>query len=236
LTLAIVFGIAIGNSPVSRMAPVYASGVDFSKTVLLRLGITLYGFRISFQGIALVGWQGVLLSAIMVAVTFALAMQLGTRLFKLDRETTMFIGAGSAICGAATVMAAAPVIKGPAHKVSVAVATVVVFGTLGMFLYPLIYPLLGLSEQAYGMFVGSTVHEVAQVVVAGEAISANAATTAVIVKMVRVMMLVPFLLLLSCHLRVREQKSESVGACHRITIPWFALLFLIATPALSHQY
>jgi uncharacterized integral membrane protein (TIGR00698 family) len=101
-------------------------------------------------------------------------------------------------------MAVAPVVKGEPHKTSIAVATVVVFGTLSMFLYPLLYPYLALTEQAYGIFVGSTVHEVAQVVVAGEAISDEAARSAVVVKMLRVMMLVPFLLLLSRHLCTRE--------------------------------
>src|SRR3546814_4552299 len=71
---------------------------------------------------------------------FGLAVLLGTRVFKLDRETAMLIGAGSAICGAAAVMATEPVVRAQAHKMSVAVATVVVFGTTGMFLYPWLYP------------------------------------------------------------------------------------------------
>src|SRR3546814_3631409 len=82
---------------------------------------------------------------VMVGSVFGLAVLLGTRVFKLDRETAMLIGAGSAICGAAAVMATEPVVRAQAHKVSVAVATVVVFGTTGMFLYPWLYPHLGLG-------------------------------------------------------------------------------------------
>jgi uncharacterized integral membrane protein (TIGR00698 family) len=167
----------------------------------------------------------------MLLGTFILAVQLGKRVFKLDEQTTILIGAGSSICGAAAVMATEPVIKAQAHKVSVAVATVVVFGTLSMFAYPIMFEYMGLSEHAYGIFVGSTIHEVAQVVAAGTAVSANAADTAVIEKMLRVMMLAPFLVGLSFwqskkHANINGQGGEQNSG---ITIPWFAVLFIVAS-------
>ncbi len=235
LSLAIVFGIAVGNSVFSRFAPVAADGVDFSKNTLLRAGIVLYGFRISFQQIAAVGWAGIIIDALIVGLTFTLSVQLGTRVFKLDRQTAMLIGAGSSICGAAAIMATEPVVQGQEHKVSVAVATVVIFGTIAMFAYPLAYPYLGLSEQAYGIFAGSTIHEVAQVVAAGNSVSNAAANTAVIEKMLRVMMLAPFLLLLSGVLKFRFGSNAAAGeaanatAGGKITIPWFALAFIAAS-------
>ncbi len=238
LSLAIVFGIVVGNSVFSRFAPVAAEGVDFSKGTLLRAGIVLYGFRISFQQIAAVGWAGIIIDALIVGLTFTLAVQLGTRVFKLDRQTAMLIGAGSSICGAAAVMATEPVVRGQEHKVSVAVATVVIFGTIAMFAYPLAYPYLGLSEQAYGIFAGSTIHEVAQVVAAGNSVSNAAANTAVIEKMLRVMMLAPFLLLLSGVLKLERRSNAAAGeaanaanatAGSKITIPWFALFFIVAS-------
>ena len=185
----------------------------------------------SFQQIAAVGWAGVLIDALIVVLTFVIAVQLGTRVFGLDRQTSMLIGAGSALCGAAAVMATEPVVRGQAYKVSVAVATVVVFGTLGMFIYPLLYRVLGLSEQAYGLFTGSTVHEVAQVVAAGRSISEAAAETAVIEKMLRIMMLAPFLLVLSGWQRESSSNAAAGGRAVRapIIIPWFAVLFIIAS-------
>ena len=115
---------------------------------------------------------------------------------------------------------------------SVAVATVVVFGTLAMFAYPLLYPYLHLSEQAYGVYAGSTIHEVAQQqVAAGRSISEPAAATAVIVKMLRVMMLAPFLLVLS-----RAVQADGQGGAARITIPWFALVFIAAAGVNSMQW
>ncbi len=226
LTLAIVIGIALGNTVFPRIAPQTAAGVDFSKGTLLRLGIILYGFRITFQDIMGVGIAGLVIDVAIVASVFSLAVFLGTRVFKLDRETSMLIGAGSAICGAAAVMATEPVVRGQPHTVSVAVATVVVFGTLGMFTYPWLYPYLGFSEHAFGIFAGSTIHEVAQVVVAGKAVGDTAATSAVIEKMLRVMLLAPFLLLLSA--RLRDKDARARGAA-KIVIPWFAVLFILVS-------
>ncbi|HQT25069.1 MAG TPA: YeiH family protein [Burkholderiales bacterium] len=221
LTLAIIAGILAGNTFFPRIANSTAQGVDFSKSTLLRAGIIFFGFRISFQQILQVGWAGALIDLVMISLTFLLALYVGRRVFGLDRQTAMLIGAGSAICGAAAVLATEPVVKGQAHKVSVAVATVVVFGTLSMFLYPILYPHLGLSEQAYGIYAGSTIHEVAQVVAAGNSISEHAADTAVIEKMLRVMMLAPFLLMLSSF--GEGEKTR------KISIPWFAVFFIVAS-------
>lgn len=225
LTIAILLGMAVGNTVFPRIAARTATGVDFSKNILLRTAIVLYGFRITFQQIAGIGLDGILIDVVMVSLTLLLAVQLGKRVFGLDEQSAILIGAGSAICGAAAVMAAEPVVRGQAHKVSVAVATVVVFGSLAMFSYPMLYPHLHLSEHAYGVYVGSTVHEVAQVVAAGKSISDAAASTAIIEKMLRVMMLAPFLLVLSSYLRGEAQ----AGGKARIAIPWFAVLFIAAS-------
>ncbi len=226
LTLAIVLGIAIGNTVFPGIAAHAATGVDFAKGSLLRLGIVLYGFRITFQDIMGIGIAGLVIDLVIVASVFSLGVWLGTRVFKLDRKTSMLIGAGSAICGAAAVMATEPVVRGQPHQVSVAVATVVVFGTLGMFVYPMLYPHLGFSEHAFGIYAGSTIHEVAQVVVAGKAVGDTAASAAVIEKMLRVMLLAPFLLLLSA--RLRADHAHAKGATG-VVIPWFAVLFILVS-------
>ena len=96
----------------------------------------------------------------------------------------MLTAAGSSVCGAAAVLATEPVVKGESYESSIAVGTVVVFGTIAMFVYPFLYShgFLDMSEKAYGMFVGGTLHEVAHAVAAGQAISIDAGNTAVIVK------------------------------------------------------
>lgn len=236
LTLAIVIGIVVGNTVYPTFAPRVATGVGVSKATVLRAGIVLYGLRLTVQDIGQVGAAGVLIDALVLCSTFALAWWLGTRVLGLERNTALLIGAGSSICGAAAVMAAEPVVKGRAEQVAIAVATVVVFGTLAMFLYPLLYRWgvhagwMPLDDTGYGVFTGSTVHEVAQVVAAGRAVSQPAADAAVIAKMVRVMMLAPFLVGLSALLaRGGNDGNDGNDGNHQrstITVPWFAFGFI----------
>nr|WP_314632394.1 YeiH family protein [uncultured Janthinobacterium sp.] len=233
LTLAIILGIVLGNSVYARLAPTCGAGVAFSKQTLLRLGIILYGFRLTFQDIGQVGLAGIAIDALVLASTFGLAMFLGTRVFKLERNSAILIGAGSSICGAAAVMATEPVVKGRSEDVTVAVSTVVVFGTLAIFLYPLLYQLnlgwhvLAATPSAFGVYIGSTVHEVAQVVAAGKSIGQETANAAVIAKMVRVMMLAPFLVILSAVLaRGKAKAGGGDGKAAKLAIPWFAFIFI----------
>lgn len=229
LTLAIVLGIVIGNTLYPRYATTCDDGVVFAKQKLLRLGIILYGFRLTVQQIADVGLSGVLIDVLTLCSTFFLACWLGKHLFGLDRQTRWLIGAGSSICGAAAILATEPVIKADASKVAVAIATVVIFGTLAIFIYPVLWPLAqqafpSLTETQYGIYAGSTMHEVAQVVAAGHAIGPDAENAAVISKMLRVMMLAPFLLFIGACLR--RQSTDANTTAGGVTFPWFALLFI----------
>ncbi len=235
LTLAILLGMLLGNTLYGSVAATADRGVAFSKQTLLRLGIVLYGLRLTFQDIAAVGIAGVAIDAAVLSSTFVLSWWAGTRVFGLDRNTALLIGAGSSICGAAAVMAAEPVVRGRADQVTVAVSTVVVFGSVAMFMYPALYHLnehyhlVDASPTAYGIFAGSTIHEVAQAVVAGRAIGDVAADAAVITKMVRVMMLAPFLIVLSAILSRADRARALPGAPRTgsgVVVPWFALGFV----------
>ncbi|MEA9389223.1 YeiH family protein [Acerihabitans sp. TG2] len=230
LTLAILIGIVVGNSvykPVQRQCHL---GVLFSKQRLLRLGIIFYGFHLTFQQISDIGTTGVIIDMLTLSSTFLLACWLGRRVFGLDEDTTMLIGAGSSICGAAAVLATEPVLKASGEKVAVAVATVVIFGTAAIFIYPALFHLnehfhwLPFTPLTFGIYTGSTMHEVAQVVAASHAISPEAENAAVIAKMIRVMLLAPFLLLLSAWLR--RSRSVETGSSAAISFPWFAVLFI----------
>jgi uncharacterized integral membrane protein (TIGR00698 family) len=237
LTLAIVLGMLVGNTVYPRIAVASGPGVHLSKQKLLRLGIVLYGLRLTVQDIGHVGLTGVVVDALVLGSTFLLACWIGTRWLGLDRESAMLIGAGSSICGAAAVMAAEPVVKARAEQVTVAVATVVLFGTLAIFLYPVLFELnqrwqvIPGGANGFGLFAGSTIHEVAQVVAAARSIGPEAADTAVIAKMVRVMMLAPFLLLLSGWL-TRDAARSAAPCAHgkgprgKIAVPWFAFGFV----------
>ena len=227
LTLAILFGMVVGNTVYPKIWQPCDGGVIFAKQHLLRLGIILYGFRLTFAQIADVGVSGILIDVLTLSSTFFIACFLGQKVFGLDKHTSWLIGAGSSICGAAAVLATEPVVKAEASKVTVAVATVVIFGTIAIFLYPAMYPLLAhwFTPETYGIYMGSTMHEVAQVVAAGHAVSPDAENAAVIAKMLRVMMLAPFLLFLAA--RVKQLTPAGNGEKSKITIPWFAILFIV---------
>lgn len=234
LTLAIIIGMLVGNTIYGSLAPTAGVGIGFTKQTLLRLGIVLYGFRLTTSDIAHVGLAGVAIDAIVVTGTFLLAMWIGTKWLGMDRKTVMLIGAGSSICGAAAVLGTEPVVKARSEQVTVAVATVVVFGTICIFLYPALYQwnltsgFIPGGQTGFGIFTGSTVHEVAQVVAAARAMGPEAADTAVVTKMVRVMMLAPFLLILAAWI-ARTERAESpdgTGGKNKMTIPWFAFGFI----------
>ncbi|MBW9431096.1 YeiH family protein [Atlantibacter hermannii] len=227
LTVAILAGMIVGNTVYPKIWQHCDGGVLFAKQYLLRLGIILYGFRLTFSQIAEVGVSGIMIDILTLSSTFLLACVIGQKVFGLDRQTSWLIGAGSSICGAAAILATEPVIKAEPSKVTVAVATVVIFGTLAIFLYPMMYPLLAhwFSPDSYGIFIGSTMHEVAQVVAAGHAISPEAENAAVIAKMLRVMMLAPFLIFLAA--RVKQLAPAGSAQTGKITIPWFAVLFIL---------
>lgn len=242
LTLAIVLGMLVGNTVYPRFAALGAPGVGVAKQTLLRLGVVLYGLRLTMQDVGHVGVAGVVIDALVLGSTFAWACFIGTRVLGMDRKTAMLIGAGSSICGAAAVMATEPVVRARAEQVTVAVATVVVFGTLAIFLYPVLFELnehwrlIPGGTGGFGIYAGSTIHEVAQVVAAARSVGADAADSAVIAKMVRVMMLAPFLVMLSAWL-ARDGAARSGGTASAearapgqpktgLVVPWFAFGFI----------
>lgn len=234
LTLAILIGMILGNTVYSSFAEQLHVGVTFAKGQILRLAIMFYGFKLTLTQVSSVGLSAVMSDALVLTSTFLITYWLGTKWLKVDKQTTLLIGAGASICGAAAVIAAEPVIKAEAHKVTIAVATVVVFGTIAMLLYPFLYHLgwlqPWLNAQQYGIYTGATIHEVAQVVVAGNAVSPEVGDTAVVTKMIRVMMLAPFLLVLSFALTKgsndQGNKPSVMSRIQQVKVPWFAFIFI----------
>jgi uncharacterized integral membrane protein (TIGR00698 family) len=194
---------------------------------VLRIAIVLLGFRITYQQIYHVGPAGFIADAVMLTTTFLLAVWLGKKIFKLDSDTSILVGSGSSICGASAVLATEGVLASESYKAALAVATVTIFGTISMFVYPILYKagyFPGLDDKLFGIYVGSTVHEVAQVVAAGFSVSPLAGEDATIVKLTRVMMLAPLLIILSFYL---AKKSDSGKMdLKSIPIPWFVFVFI----------
>lgn len=232
LIVGIILGMLYANSLRNKLPQTWVPGIHFCTKQVLRLGVILYGFRLTFQQVAAIGLPAVMADVIIVAVTILLGILLG-RLLKVDSQTSLMTSMGSAICGAAAVLGAEPVVKCPPHKTAVAVSTVVIFGTLSMFLYSLAYRsglLSGLDDSQVAVYIGATLHEVAHVVGAGNAIYAaggNVADAATITKMIRVMLLAPVLLIMSFVMsRMEKKSSPSAASGRKIAVPWFAFWFL----------
>ncbi len=227
LIVGIVLGMLYANSLRNHLPEAWVPGIQFCTKQVLRTGIVLYGFKLTFQSVIDIGGAALLIDLIVVSLTILLGAGLG-RLLKMDRDTALLTSIGSSICGAAAVLGAEPVVKSKPYKAAVAVSTVVIFGTLSMFLYPALYRagMLNLTTEQMGLFTGATLHEVAHVVGAGNAMGQAISDPAIIVKMIRVMMLAPVLVILSIILARRDSAAGGNSEKRKITIPWFAFLFL----------
>lgn len=238
LVIGIVMGIFYANTLQNKTPKEWQTGIAFSAKTLLRIAIVFYGFRITFQQIAEVGMDGFLVSLIMLSSTFILGSWLGYKVFGMEKDTSILTASGAAVCGAAAVLATEPVLKAQEHKTAIAVSMVVLFGTISMFLYPLLYTaifehatgFLHMTAREFGIYVGATIHEVAQVVAVPASIP-NApeemANDAVIVKMTRVIMIAPMLIILGLYLAYTAKKEAGEADTKmQLVIPWFAVYFI----------
>ncbi len=238
LVIGIVIGIFYANTLHNHIPAPWESGITFSGKKILRFAIVFYGFRITFQQIADVGIEGFLVSLIMLSSTFILGTWVGQKMFGMDRDTSMLSASGASVCGAAAVLATEPVLKAEEHKAAIAVSMVVLFGTISMFLYPVLYAViiepatgwLHMDPQAFGIYVGGTIHEVAQVVAVPASIpgaSEEMANAAVIVKMTRVIMIAPMLIVLGVYLSYTQRNNGTENSDGiKLVIPWFAVYFI----------
>lgn len=241
LTLSMGAGMVAANTmPKHWLAPL-APGMQFARHHLLRLGVALYGLRLTFGAIAALGVGGVVVPLTMLVATLLFGTWVGSSIFGLSRREAILVSAGSAVCGAAAAIAVSSVVRTDDRQTAVAVATVVLFGTVGMLLYPWLYELatlhwhLAISERSFGIFAGATLHEVAQVIASGKMVSDGAADAAVVAKMVRVLALGPLLLFMA--LWPRTSWSQESGGSRNLrgllrSVPWFALGF-VAVMALN---
>ncbi len=237
LVIGIVMGIFYANTLHNKLPTAWESGITFSGKKILRFAIVLYGFRITFQQIMEVGVEGFLVSLIMLSSTFVLGTWLGNKIFGMEKDTSMLTASGAAVCGAAAVLATEPVLKAEEHKTAIAVSMVVLFGTISMFLYPVLYTtiiehatgFLHMSPREFGIYVGGTIHEVAQVVAVPASVPnapVEMANSAVIVKMTRVIMIAPMLIVLGLYLSYTAKREGGEGANVKLVIPWFAVYFI----------
>ncbi|MBD2869518.1 YeiH family protein [Paenibacillus arenilitoris] len=200
------------------------AGVTFASKKLLRIGIILLGLRLNLADMMNAGPKAFLIAAINVVFTILLVYGLARRL-GAGKKLGMLTACGTAICGAAAVVAIAPQMKADDREIAISAATVALLGTVFTLGYITLYPVLGLSAAGYGIFSGATLHEIAHVIAAAAPGGEEAIELAVIVKMSRVALLVPAAILIGLWHR-RSAKEPGKKSQNKLPVPWFILGFL----------
>ncbi|WP_309679860.1 putative sulfate exporter family transporter [Polaromonas sp.] len=226
LLYALFFGVAFHYlSHDAKTRP----GIEFCSRTVLRLGVGLLGARITASQIAGLGWSTAAIVITAVVTTLLCGVLLGRRL-GMNRAESVLSGGSVAICGASAALAISAVL--PRNKESerftlMVVVTVTVLSTLAMVIYPLIAKLLHLPPELAGLFLGGTIHDVAQVVGAGYMLNPETGDYATIVKLFRVSMLaVVVVVVSSLFKRQREQHEEASAAAKQPLVPWFLWVFV----------
>ena len=225
LTAAVALGIVVAQLPAARPAlggPL-APGLKFSSRTLMRTGIVLLGLKLSLIDIAALGWAAILVVVAIVLATFGLTWALG-RALRLPGREPLLLAAGFSICGASAVGAMAGAIRAKESEQATPVALVTLCGTLAIAVLPALQHPLGLSDVAYGHWVGASVHDVGQVVATAQVAGASALAIAVVVKLTRVVMLAPMVAVAAAVTR----RGGSEGGPRPAVVPLFVVGFLAA--------
>jgi uncharacterized integral membrane protein (TIGR00698 family) len=223
MILAIVLGMVLHNSiGTPKLAK---PGVMFSLRRVLRFAIILLGLQLTAEQVVEVGAGGIAVIAATLVCTFLFTTWLG-RMIGVDRKLSELIAAGTSICGASAVIATNTVTDAHDEDVAYAVACVTVFGSIAMFVYPLLPGLLHLDAHAYGLWAGASIHEIAQVMAAAYQYGQQAGDAAAVAKLSRVAMLAPVVIILGI-LGARRMNSENrTRPAVKAPMPWFVLGFI----------
>lgn len=191
--------------------------LTFAARRCLRLGVVFLGFQISIDKFIEVGLRGLLAVVLIVAGVF-LAIRMASKRFGLNDSLATYIAGGFAICGATAIAAISSVRKGEDRDVSYAVALVALCGTLSVFVIPPLATLFGMSDASAGAWIGAAVHDVGQVIATASLISPVALESAVVVKLTRVVLLIPLVLLLA--------RGSATSTSMRKATPTFVFAFV----------
>jgi uncharacterized integral membrane protein (TIGR00698 family) len=225
MVIALIIGIAL-FAVASR--PVFEPGLTFCVKKLLRWAIGLLGLRIALGDIIGLGLSTALIVMASMALTIASGIWLARALGRVDGVGAL-AGAACAVCGASATLATATVVPDYKEKAADIAFTVVManaISTLVMLAYPPLCVMLGLSVQETGVMLGATIHDMAQVVGAGYAVSDPVGNTAVIVKLFRVFLLLPVVLIIGWWFAQRSSATTQGGKAAKVPLPVFALVFL----------
>lgn len=206
-----------------------AAGIAFTGRTVLRLGVALLGLRITMGQIAELGWQPLAIVVVSVVLTIGMSMLLA-RMMGFQSLFGLLSGGATAICGASAAMALAAALPNHPLKERATLFTVIgvsVLSTLTMIVYPMLAKAIGLDPRLAGIFLGATIHDVAQVVGAGYGMSQQTGDVATVVKLMRVAMLLPVIVFAVVLVRARASDSSDAGGPRPPLLPSFAVAFAV---------
>ena len=228
IIIAIIIGTIVGNS--TKNLDVYNEGFTFSIKYLLKLGIIFLGIRISISDILIYGSQGLVVIIPCIAISIFIVKSLRNKL-NVSENLSLLIAVGTSICGATAIVALAPAIKAKKEEISYAIANITVFGLLAMFLYPLVaYTVFNDNSLSVGLFLGTSIHETAQVAGSGMIYSEQYQNPSVldistVIKLVRNTMMVMVIPLLAFLAKKDSKQNNSIKIAS--IFPYFIIGFLV---------
>ena len=219
--IAIIIGIIIRNTV--GVSKAFEPGISFSAKKILRLAVILLGLKLSFLQILSIGINGISIIVLGSIGTFFFTCWLGAKL-GVDYRLAQLIAVGTSICGASAVAATTPVIGTSEEDVAYAIATITGLGTLAIIGYPILQEFIQLSPNDFGVWCGASIHEVAQVVAASFQHGAVSGEIATVIKLSRVLLIIPVIVLISCQ-KLTSGKGFSLDSILG-SIPWFVCAFI----------
>jgi uncharacterized integral membrane protein (TIGR00698 family) len=227
LMWSFIFGIAVSN--IFTIPERIMKGLQFTSSNLLKITIALMGLVTSASVWFEVG-IGAVNALVIILVSFLMSITVGKRI-GLSNRLSILIGVGTSICGASAIAATAPAIEAKEEEIGIAISGITLFGLISMFLYPYLFNntvvydwFLG-NPIVYSIWVGSGVHESAQVIAAACSLSPDCMQPALIIKSVRIFMIAPIVLASTFYLNRVESQEGKLSA--KVSVPLFALVFLV---------
>jgi len=222
LMLAVILGITYRNS--IGVPPILEPGIKFCLKRLLKFAIVLLGVKLSLAEVQTVGIKGLIIVVLSIVLTFSFTMWLGGKL-GVQKRLTCLIATGTSICGASAIVATSSTIESSEEDVVYAISLVTVMGTIATLVYPLLQTTINLSPEAFGIWCGASIQDVAQVIAASFQNGNTSGMLATTSKLSRVLFLIPAMLGLS-YFSISLGLSKTKNSSRKTQIPWFAIAFI----------
>ncbi len=225
VTIAIVLGIFIRN--LLKPAAKFDRGIAFSEKHILSFAIALMGINLNYRILSQLGLKTLFLILASITLTLTVSILLG-RLFHLNKRFSLLLGIGNAICGSSAIAATKEIVGANEEEAGLSIAIVNFLGTLGIFALPFIGSVvLNFSDANSGILIGNTLQAVGQVVAAGFSLGELSGQTATIVKMTRILMLTPLILILIFSFAGKAVGGAGKGTSKKLSVPVFVVGFVL---------